>query len=331
MKTAVLTYSTPNLGDDLQSMAVTRLLPGSPALLDRDHLARDVEQLDEPTLLIGTGWWMYGREVVRRAWNLKKRRELAFPFPPPEKLRVFFIGVHFLKFMGPFLKRHRRYLKTQEPIGCRDKATLKLLQGLGVEAFYSGCVSLTLPAASAPRSRQIVLADIQQPAKGSKADPISKLIPADVRAEAREVTHQLDPGEVSRLTPRGRSERVAELLDLYSQARLVITSRVHAALPCLALGTPVIFVHPNPADPRLEAVARFLPVYGPDTQELPLGWTEAQRPQTSIARETGDATAELIREAAVCGCNPLRKGYPLPSVLRNITRECEEGEVLSSE
>ena len=32
-----------------------------------------------------------------------------------------------------------------------------------------------------------------------------------------------------------------KLLDKYSKAKLVITSRLHGALPCLALNTPFIF------------------------------------------------------------------------------------------
>src|SRR5690606_10514170 len=34
-----------------------------------------------------------------------------------------------------------------------------------------------------------------------------------------------------------------ELLNKYSTAKLVITSRIHCALPCLALGTPVIYLN----------------------------------------------------------------------------------------
>ncbi|HED12557.1 MAG TPA: hypothetical protein ENI62_02710 [Gammaproteobacteria bacterium] len=38
-------------------------------------------------------------------------------------------------------------------------------------------------------------------------------------------------------------QQARQLIDLYSQAKLVLTSRIHCALPCLALGTPVIFLH----------------------------------------------------------------------------------------
>ncbi|RYF99012.1 MAG: hypothetical protein EOO02_17785 [Chitinophagaceae bacterium] len=38
-------------------------------------------------------------------------------------------------------------------------------------------------------------------------------------------------------------EMAEELLKKYARAKLVITSRIHCALPCLAMGTPVIFVN----------------------------------------------------------------------------------------
>jgi polysaccharide pyruvyl transferase WcaK-like protein len=33
------------------------------------------------------------------------------------------------------------------------------------------------------------------------------------------------------------------LLRKYAKAKLVVTSRIHCALPCLAMGTPVIFIN----------------------------------------------------------------------------------------
>ena len=39
-----------------------------------------------------------------------------------------------------------------------------------------------------------------------------------------------------------RFDRAAWLLGIYSSAKAVVTGRLHCALPCLALGTPVLFV-----------------------------------------------------------------------------------------
>jgi len=45
-----------------------------------------------------------------------------------------------------------------------------------------------------------------------------------------------------------------ELLKIYSKAHLVITSRLHGTLPCLALGTPVILIVSKKCDIRYEGL-----------------------------------------------------------------------------
>lgn len=56
-------------------------------------------------------------------------------------------------------------------------------------------------------------------------------------------------------TNEKRFERAEDLIRLYSTAKLVITSRIHCALPCLGLETPVIFL--NNLDDSQESVCRF--------------------------------------------------------------------------
>ena len=58
--------------------------------------------------------------------------------------------------------------------------------------------------------------------------------------DIKSITHRRPTRNVT------REERVKDAEDIIaanSQARLVFTSRSHVALPCLALGTPVVFVN----------------------------------------------------------------------------------------
>ncbi|MGV0033849.1 MAG: polysaccharide pyruvyl transferase family protein [Candidatus Azotimanducaceae bacterium WSBS_2022_MAG_OTU7] len=51
-----------------------------------------------------------------------------------------------------------------------------------------------------------------------------------------------------------------ELLERYrTQAKLVITSKLHCALPCIAMGIPVIFFA-DKRDERLHLVREFIPI-----------------------------------------------------------------------
>ena len=56
---------------------------------------------------------------------------------------------------------------------------------------------------------------------------------------------------------------VSQLNRYKDQASLVITSRLHAAVPCMAMGIPVILVSEN-FDGRFSWVEKYLPLYTPD-------------------------------------------------------------------
>lgn len=62
-------------------------------------------------------------------------------------------------------------------------------------------------------------------------------LPKEMRSAAKKMTH---------LTLRHNLEKrrqcAEELLATYAGAKLVVTARLHAALPCLAFSTPVIFL-----------------------------------------------------------------------------------------
>lgn len=62
----------------------------------------------------------------------------------------------------------------------------------------------------------------------------------DVLLDASYVTHCVAKELIP--TQNSRFKLTKELLTTYSLASLIITSRIHCALPCLGLQTPVIFV-----------------------------------------------------------------------------------------
>lgn len=62
----------------------------------------------------------------------------------------------------------------------------------------------------------------------------------EVMLKASYLTHFLPAEQYS--TNDKRFEKACQLLERYSKARYVVTSRIHCALPCLAMGTPVAYV-----------------------------------------------------------------------------------------
>ncbi len=251
----VLGYSSFNVGDDIQSLAAMRFLPRVDARPDRDRLP--LYRFAGPLHVIANGFFLpdpvratvsrglkrvaLGLGLERRMRSLiagARRLELRLPpmWPPPPRLRMLWLSVHISAWAAPTLLAGS-YLRSQGPIGCRDRGTVRRLEEHGIPAWFSGCLTLTLPPAPGPRGDAIVLVDVPAVVRDA--------LPKELRAQVLARTHVLLAGHRDRL---GQARR---LLETYRSARLVITSRLHCALPCLAFGTPVLFVHPSPHDPRL--------------------------------------------------------------------------------
>ena len=81
----------------------------------------------------------------------------------------------------------------------------------------------------------------------------------------KELLNQFDGEKIERTTHEcslnhSHEQRFAMALDLlkkYATARCVITSRIHCALPCLALGTPVVLVTPTYDTLRYRGIDKF--------------------------------------------------------------------------
>ena len=95
-----------------------------------------------------------------------------------------------------------------------------------------------------------------------------RLVPASHLAKAVRLTHGLQKGVG--LSYHERRKAAMVLSDRYRSAALVITNRLHCALPCLAFGTPCLFIHTGiDTDPRFDDTIKKL--IG-DGKSLPAGW-----------------------------------------------------------
>ncbi len=224
MKYAGFKYClSDNLGDQIQSLAAEQFLPSVNKRFDRDSLNQVSET--EKYLLIMNGWFS----------------ESPKNWPPSESIMPVYIGFHITEHYNTrhyFLNNKSiEHLKQYEPIGCRDKKTAQLLSEKGVKNYYSKCLSLSFPKRkSEPKNGKVFLVDVTH-----------IFIPKNIRREAIKITHSV---------PRYYDNTIKllmakKLLEMYrTEARLIITSRLHCALPCIAMGIPVIFFG-NPDDSRL--------------------------------------------------------------------------------
>jgi hypothetical protein len=231
-----------NLGDDLQSLAARRFLPRVDVVVPREDLHRDPGG-DGPVATILNGWFMH----QPRHW------------PPHPKIAPLLISMHLAAQRRARLRRWLPifqdfffadagldYLRRHGPVGARDAATQALLEARGVEAWLSGCLTLTLERpAGVQNTGRVVACDLPAPALAA--------LNARLAQPAIATTHEMDPATPAEL----RLDLAERQLRLYAGAVAVVTTRLHAVLPCLAIGTPVLFVDPGTHPDRLAPAFTF--------------------------------------------------------------------------
>lgn len=131
-----LAYRTRNIGDMIQTIAITRLLPPSTAVF-----RHDLGSAPPDSLFVVNGF-------------------LERDLPPRHGPVCLYAGVS-----GPYM-RQALYLDwlrgSPFPVGARDPATVARLSGEGISTELAGCATLTLPRYDGPR-RGIVSVDVEGP------------------------------------------------------------------------------------------------------------------------------------------------------------------------
>lgn len=230
-----------NLGDIIQGLAAKQFLPNNLEVTDRE---RPDLISSEQGFLIANGWYQHKFEH----------------YPPPANITPFFISVHIAKSDFLKVKEIREYFKKHSPIGCRDKKTLWLLRGFGIPAYYSACLTLTLRAKNLniEKNNQVLWVDNQDhPIPMEIENKLNEFVVQGIT----KINH--DPINIDNhfvAYSKENTQLAIELLETYQKASLVLTTKIHCALPCIALGVPVILVHPDPTDPRLDALHALIEV-----------------------------------------------------------------------
>ena len=213
-KLVTLSYQSENIGDDIQSIAIDRLLPYVDMRIDRDDL--DIaKNFGSDYKIILNGWYASANGRPHRKWPIQTRA------------KVLYIGFH-ANNVGTLVD-----LPLDTIIGCRDTHTAMLCDKVGIPCWLSWCATLTLDI-QGDRTESIYLVDVPTAIKHRLSSYV---------ASGQVLTHRVQPN-----CHRLREARAR--LSLYSKAKLVVTSRLHCLLPCLAMGTPVVFYNSHLYDER---------------------------------------------------------------------------------
>lgn len=278
-----------NVGDVLQGMVARQFLPATATAADRE--AMKSLPADEPAVLVANGWYLHNRAS----------------FPPPDCVTPIYVSVHI---DHPALLRReaaREHFRRHAPIGCRDRKTLWLLRGWGIPAYYSSCLTLTarelVPQAVEPSGELLLVDGVDHPVP----EPILRRLEAQFGGRFTRISH--DPpetgGDFQEYSARTEAH-VARLLTRYKAARLIVTTKIHCALPSLSLGAPVMLVHPTPQDRRLDPVRELLRIWS--FAEL-LAAPQIELPTVDAAKLEARRTRvrKIVRESVAAGGNVVRR------------------------
>lgn len=277
---AVKSDDAINIGDYVQALASAQFLPQVDGFIEREALK---DYHGDSCKMIMNGWFIHDTQQ----------------WPPSDKINPLFVAFHInSQAKEEMLKEESiNYLKQHEPIGCRDTATVEMLKEKGVEAYFSGCMTLTLgyKYRDEEKDGSIYFVD---PYFDYKKDPISiisnliyalfhlknvlkiyktfphrksglvklakvsafykiyrKMFADDVLTKAKYICQQSMDYNEKFNTNESLLLEAERLVRKYAKARLVVTSRIHCALPCLGIGTPVLFT--DNANQSIESSCRM--------------------------------------------------------------------------
>jgi len=274
---AVLGYAfTQNIGDPVQAHALMELLGTKEVeIVDRDRVS-DFSPKDE-TRLIANGWLMGNADFLEI------------------KDQVYLQGISVHISGWPYFGRTRQLLSSEATethflrefrkagvVGARDLHTLGELRKNHIPSYFSGCLTLAFDEREFHKEIDVLCIDVEP----DVVDHIQK----NLRRQVEVSTNALPIGSQRFMSVQQISDVSEAYLEQISSATVVITSRLHAALPAISQGVPVIFAPQNRFDPRFSGYSSLFPyiVNGSDLKfyvEALLESADAARPDVDQIRE----------------------------------------------
>lgn len=176
-------------------------------------------------------------------------------WPFSSKIIPFFWSMHLSS--PPLNNMEINYLKSYQPIGCRDRATADFLRQYGIEAYTTGCLTLTLPdRVYTPKEQKTFFVDVPK--------ELWPYVPKPLLKNYKEVSASVSiPYAETKKQDLANIDKICSefYLELRQEATLVVTQRLHVASPCLAMGIPVIFILPETSANRVYWLDKLLPIY----------------------------------------------------------------------
>ncbi len=264
---AVSTVPAINIGDYVQALASSQFYPRIDGFIEREKID---DYHEDVCKMIMNGYYMHDGNH----------------WPPSEKILPLLVAIHINSLVRSKFatKESLDFFKKYEPIGCRDYDTMDYLRDRGIDAYFSGCLTLTLgykyrfngvrsgvyfvdPKVTFINKFEklgyYLLSLLNSKTVNTiglkwfdhdilRADERSRVMKFYTKYKALFSKKTLlcsdyiqQENSIYNTRFLNNEDRLAEaerLVVLYSKAELVVTSRIHCALPCLGIETPVLFI-----------------------------------------------------------------------------------------
>ena len=244
-KTALLSYRTGNIGDDVQSLALAQShILGTPDLwVDRDQFSDYADA--GPVDLVANGFFLCSDRTGK------------LEFPPPPNVMARYVAL--CASNVPNTEDSIAHFRDSGPVGCRDLHSVKWCENRGIEHYFASCPSCLLerdfdspevPVEPYNPNGPVVLVDVNPkrlPPFGVSDRPFLCL------------TNRVRPGRF--IDQEARFGALRQRLRVLRKASLVVTNRLHVAMPCLGLGVPVVMVEADSLSFRMTALPDWLKIH----------------------------------------------------------------------
>lgn len=237
-----------NIGDNFQTLITKHVLEGLG--YDISYIDRDEKDTDKKKVVFIN--WYYSPKTIQNL-NIEFSDQTKAVFYnihlASDKWRVKYLKQHFLTNPSVY-----QSFKKHEPIGCRDQATANLLQSFNIVAENNQCITLLWQKRTQEQAQwanKIILVDVDE------FVPLPKSLKTDFDVEYRS---QMIPNGAD-LSNDEKLRLSEEILHYYKHnAKLIVTSRFHCAMPCIAMGIPVVFLG-DANSKRCAWLKKYIPVY----------------------------------------------------------------------
>lgn len=242
-----LDTSLINIGDYLQSLAISYIYKKM-GLSDDDVLNLSPEEIinyeAEEYILLPLNWALFEKKF------LDDNNRINLPHKVIPVFLSMTLGCAFNN--SSFNSFNIQYLKNFEPIGCRDEVTSTILRQHGIKSYVNGCLTSVLPIRKTNSSQNKILL-IDAPNELYEYIPKDYLTNSEVFNQQYYINNSIPVEDVKK--------SIVDRYQYYSDnAKIIITSRLHAASPALAMGIPVVFAK-SKLDIRLSWLDKYLPLY----------------------------------------------------------------------